>query len=47
VALWGFVDQADRAIFKKHRDASFTQSVQLLVSGAKTLPAQGATPSCH
>jgi hypothetical protein len=44
VALWGFVEQVDPAVFKKHRDASFTQSVQLLVSDVKALLAQGATP---
>jgi hypothetical protein len=44
VALWGFVEQVDPAIFKKHRDASFTESVALLVADVKTLLAQGATP---
>jgi hypothetical protein len=44
VALWGFVEQVDPAVFKKHRDASFTQSVQLLVSDVKTLLAEDAAP---
>jgi hypothetical protein len=37
VALWGFVEQVDPAFFKKHRDASFSESVQLLVSDIQTL----------
>ena len=37
VALWGFVEQVDPAFFKKHRDASFTESVQLLVSDVQAL----------
>jgi hypothetical protein len=37
VALWGFVEQVDPAFFKKHRDASFTESVQLLVSDVQRL----------
>ena len=47
VALWGFVEQVDPAFFKKHRDASFTESVQLLVSDVQTLLTPGsasATP---
>jgi hypothetical protein len=44
VALWGFVEQVDPALFKKHRDASFSQSVQLLVADVQTLLAQGANP---
>jgi hypothetical protein len=44
VALWGFVEQVDPAMLKKHRDASFTQSVQLLVSDVKTLLEPGANP---
>jgi hypothetical protein len=37
VSLWGFVEQVDPALFKKHRDASFSASVQLLVSDVQTL----------
>jgi len=44
VALWGFVEQVDPAMQKKHRDASFTQSVQLLVSDVQALLAPGANP---
>lgn len=43
VALWGFVEQVDPAFFKKHRDASFSESVQLLVSDIQTLLAPDAT----
>jgi hypothetical protein len=44
VALWGFVEQVDPAFFKKHRDASFSGSVQLLISDLQALLAQAATP---
>ncbi|MGP8268659.1 MAG: hypothetical protein ACLQLH_01200 [Terracidiphilus sp.] len=44
VALWGFVEQVDPAFFKKHRDASFSGSVQLLVSDLQSLLGQDATP---
>jgi hypothetical protein len=44
VALWGFVEQIDPAIFKKHRDASFTESVQLLVADVQALLTPGETP---
>jgi hypothetical protein len=42
VALWGFVEQVDPAFFKKHRDASFTESVQLLVADVQALVTPGA-----
>jgi hypothetical protein len=44
VALWGFVEQVDPAFFKKHRDASFSDSVQLLVGDVQALITPGATP---
>lgn len=44
VALWGFVEQVDPAIFKKHRDASFSQAIQLLVGDIQTLLTAGAAP---
>jgi hypothetical protein len=44
VALWGFVEQVDPAFFKKHRDASFTGSVQTLVGDIQTLVTPGAAP---
>jgi hypothetical protein len=45
VPLWGFVEQVDPAFFKKHRDASFTESVQLLVSDVQALITPAATAS--
>jgi len=44
VALWGFVEQVDPAFFKKHRDASFSDSVQLLVADVQQLLTPAATP---
>jgi hypothetical protein len=44
VALWGFVEQVDPAFFKKHRDASFSESVQLLVVDVQQLVTPAATP---
>jgi hypothetical protein len=44
VALWGFVEQIDPAFFKKHRDASFTGSVQTLVGDIQALVTPGAAP---
>jgi hypothetical protein len=45
VALWGFVEQVDPAFFKKHRDASFSGSVQLLVGDVQALITPGAIPT--
>ena len=45
VPLWGFVEQVDPAFFKKHRDASFSESVELLVSDVQSLITPGAVPS--
>ena len=47
VALWGFVEQVDPAFFKKHRDASFSESVGLLVSDVKALLAPGAAAAAN
>jgi hypothetical protein len=44
VALWGFVEQVDPAWLKKHRDASFSGSIQLLVSDVQALLTPGLTP---
>jgi hypothetical protein len=41
------VEQVDPAIFKKHRDASFTDSVQLLVGDVKALVTPGAQSSAR
>jgi hypothetical protein len=37
VALWGFVEQINPAMFKKHRDATFSATVQQLVSDVQAL----------
>lgn len=37
VPLWGFVEEVDMAIFKKHRDASFSATVKQLVSDVQQL----------
>jgi hypothetical protein len=42
VALWGFVEQVDPAVFKKHRDASFSESVKLLIGDVQALLTPGA-----
>ncbi len=44
VALWGFVEQVDPAFFKRHRDASFSASVQLLISDLQALLGQTPIP---
>jgi hypothetical protein len=44
VALWGFVEQVDPAFFKKHRDASFSESVKVLVGDVQALITPGAAP---
>ena len=36
-SLWGFVEQVDGALFKKHRDDQFSQSVSRLIADMKTL----------
>ena len=42
VELWGFVEQIDPKFFKKHRDASFSDSVQTLVGDVTALVAPAA-----
>jgi hypothetical protein len=42
VALWGFVEQINPAFFKKNRDATFSATVQLLVSDVEALITPGA-----
>ena len=37
VALWGFVEQINPAFFKKNRDATFSATVQLLVTDVQAL----------
>ncbi|MGB6743919.1 MAG: hypothetical protein WBE38_09680 [Terracidiphilus sp.] len=42
VDLWGFVEQVDPALLKKHRDAAFSAAVNLLVSDVQDLLTPGA-----
>jgi hypothetical protein len=42
VDLWGFVEQVDPALLKKHRDAAFSAAVKLLVSDVQGLLTPGA-----
>ncbi|MGA7339468.1 MAG: hypothetical protein WBE72_21220 [Terracidiphilus sp.] len=42
VALWGFVEQVDPALLKKHRDAAFSAAVQLLITDVQNLLTPGA-----
>lgn len=44
VSLWGFVEEIDPAVFKKHRDASFSESVRLLVADVEDLLTPSAPP---
>lgn len=43
-SLWGFVEQVDPALFKKHRDASFSGSVHTLVTDVQKLLAPKDAP---
>jgi len=43
ISLWGFVEAVDPAIFKRHRDASFSNTVKLLVADVQTLVTPGAS----
>lgn len=36
-ALWGFVEQVDVALLKKHRDVDFSEAVDRLMGDVKTL----------
>ena len=42
VSLWGFVEEVDAAIFKKHRDQAFTAAVKTLVGDVQDLVGTGA-----
>jgi hypothetical protein len=37
VSLWGFVEQIDGAIFKKHRDVAFSNAVKQVVTDLQSL----------
>jgi hypothetical protein len=43
ISLWGFVEAVDPAIFKRHRDNSFSVTVKQLVSDVQTLVQPGAS----
>jgi len=43
VAMWGFVEEVNAAVFKKHRDDAFSSTVELLVSDIHDLITPGAT----
>jgi len=47
VILWGFVEQIDGAVFKKHRDQAFSNSVMWLVNDVQELVAPQSTPPFH
>ncbi len=44
VILWGFVEQINGAVFKKHRDQAFSDSVMRLVNDVQELLAPGSPP---
>ena len=45
VSLWGFVEQVDRAVRKKNRDAQFTDTVAQLMTDIKLLVEPNGTPA--
>jgi len=47
VVLWGFVEQINGAIFKKHRDQAFSNTVMWLVNDVQQLLAPGSPPPFH
>jgi len=47
VVLWGFVEQINGAIFKKHRDQAFSNTVMGLVNDVQELLAPGSQPPFH
>ena len=44
VILWGFVEQINGAVFKKHRDQAFSNSVMWVVNDLHQLLAPGSPP---
>ncbi len=44
VVLWGFVEQINGAVFKKHRDQAFSNTVMWLVNDVQELLAPGSPP---
>jgi hypothetical protein len=47
VVLWGFVEQINGAIFKKHRDQAFSNTVMWLVNDVQELVAPASAPPFH
>lgn len=45
VSLWGFVEQVSGAIFKKNRDADFSESIGKLMTDLKQLVEPAAAPA--
>jgi len=43
VSLWGFVEEVNFAVFKKHRDAAFTASVKQLLADVQALVSPGTS----
>lgn len=44
VVLWGFVEQVDGALLKKHRDQAFSDAVRWTVNDVQDLIAPGSPP---
>ncbi len=44
VVLWGFVEQINGAVFKKHRDQAFSNAVMWLVNDVQELLVPGSPP---
>lgn len=42
VVLWGFVEEIDGAIFKKHRDQAFSSAIMWVVNDVQALVAPGS-----
>jgi hypothetical protein len=47
VILWGFVEQVNGAVFKKHRDQAFSNTVMWLVNDVQQLLAPGSPAPFH
>jgi len=47
VILWGFVEQINGAVFKKHRDQAFLNTVVWLVNDVQELLSPGSPPPFH
>jgi len=47
VILWGFVEQVNGAVFKKHRDQAFSNTVMWLVNDVQELLAPGSPAPFH